>query len=375
MNNIGYNFKRIVFFLLRKNFFIIVPSFKKISFLKKKIFRVLKIIFIEFTATSLRKNKDIKLPDIKYIYKNKDFSKILNFRRNQEIGNLVKLQNQSKAIDSLFDQLNIKLTISNITRGIDGYYLERSKNKQIPSVCIPHGTLAPSFNKFDKIYKNIIAEAITIKESKYFAVQSKITKKFIGSDNLNLNATETGNLIFSESKNTRSKKILFAVTLKDFYNFQFLGVEMYYEFLDNLYLLNKLAKEYNLSFLIKPHPSANKSFSELKKVFNNLEFTKNKISKVLSGVFATISFSSTVIEDSLYSRVPVILLDRWNRYKHCDSEKDVNKKNSAIYYVNNENDLIKCIATIKNSQKILFDKYIFPENVKKNVENLINKIV
>ena len=96
---------------------------------------------------------------------------------------------------------------------------------------------------------------------------------------------------------------------------------------------------------------------------------------ILSGVFATISFSSTVIEDSLYSRVPVILLDRWNRYKHCDSEKDVNKKNSAIYYVNNENDLIKCIATIKNSQKILFDKYIFPENVKKNVENLINKIV
>ena len=375
MNNTGYNFKRIIFFLQKKNYYIIIPSFKKIGFFKKKIFRILKIIFLEFKEKSLNQNKDILIPDIKFFYKKKNFSNILNFRKDQEIGNLLKLQSRSRAIDDLFKELKIKLTIVNATRGIDGYYLEKSKKENIPNVCIPHGTLASSFNQFDKIYKSIIAEAITLKHNSCFAVQSKITNRFIQSNNLTSNALKTGNLIFSESKNKNSDKILFAVTLKDYYNFQLLGVEMYYEFLDNLYLLNKLAKRYKLKFLVKLHPSANDCFEQLKKTFTNLEFTKKKIASVLEKVFVTVSFSSTVIEDSLHSKVPVILLDRWRRYKHCIAEENVNKKNSAIYYVNNENDLIKCFSTIKDSKNINFDEHIFSGNVKNNVSDLLNKFI
>ena len=375
INNIGYNFKRIIFFLQKKKYFIIVPTFNKIGFFKKKLLKFLKIIFVEFDVYNLETKKDFEISEIEFTYKSKNLSKILNFRKEQEIGNLIKLQNQSKAIDSLFDKLNIKLVLSNITRGINGYYFEKSKAKNIPSVCIPHGTLAPSFDKFDKIYKNIIAEAITISNSKYFAIQSKITKKFISSNNLNFNTIETGNLIFSESKNKNKKKILFAVTLKDFENFQFLGVEMYYEFISNLYFLNKLSKEHNLDFLVKPHPSVNQCFDELKKTFTNLEFTQKSISNVLKNVFITISFSSTVIEDSLYSKIPVILFDRWNRYKHCVSEEDVNKKDSAVYYVNNENNLINCISTIKNSKNTNFSDYIFSGNTKKNIDNLMGKLI
>ena len=42
----------------------------------------------------------------------------------------------------------------------------------------------------------------------------------------------------------------------------------------------------------------------LKKDFSNLEFSKDDISKILSEAKVTISFSSTVIEDSLNSGVP-----------------------------------------------------------------------
>ena len=66
-----------------------------------------------------------------------------------------------------------------------------------------------------------MAEAATINKSEYFAVQSKITKKFVESNNLSANAIETGNLLFSESKSGDKKQILFAVTLKDFKNFRF----------------------------------------------------------------------------------------------------------------------------------------------------------
>ena len=108
-------------------------------------------------------------------------------------------------------------------------------------------------------------------------------------------------------------------------------------------IFRPFAKLINLDFLIKPHPSVNHCFNDLKSTFKNLEFTTKKIDNVLKQVFVTISFSSTAIEDSLYSNVPVILFDRWKRYKHCNSEENVNKKNSAIYYVNNKNDLINCL--------------------------------
>ena len=51
-------------------------------------------------------------------------------------------------------------------------------------------------------------------------------------------------------------------------------------------------------FLIKLHPSEDKCKKSLKKIFPNLIFTSKKIEKVLSQSFVTVSFSSTVIEDS-----------------------------------------------------------------------------
>ena len=375
MNNVGYNFLRIAFLLIKKNYHILVPTFDKINFLKKIVFKMLKIFFIEFQTYPTGKNKVLKLPEIEHTYKKNNLSQILNFRKEQEIGNLIKLINQSNGIDDLFDKANIKFVFTNVTRGIHGYYIDKSKEKKIPSVCIPHGTLSGHFNKYDKIYKNIIAEPIYINQCKFFAVQSKIAKNFIKSNNFGNEAIDTGNLIFSESKSESKNKILFAVTLKDFANFQYFGVEMYYEFLDNLKLFNNIAKKHNLNFLIKPHPSVNHCFQDLKNTFKNLEFSKKKIDKVLKEVFVTISYSSTVIEDSLYSKKPVILFDRWKRYKHCNSEEDVMKKNSAIYYVDNENKLIDCIDTIRNSTDTKFNNYIFEGSSKKNINNLINKLL
>ena len=57
MNNIGYNFKRVIFFLQKKNCHIVVPTFNKISFLKKILLRILKIIFLEFNVYSSKKTK------------------------------------------------------------------------------------------------------------------------------------------------------------------------------------------------------------------------------------------------------------------------------------------------------------------------------
>ena len=50
-------------------------------------------------------------------------------------------------------------------------------------------------------------------------------------------------------------------------------------------------------------------------------------------------------------------------------------KNSAVYNVNSENNLIDYIDTVKNSDSISFKKYIFEGNVKKNINNLVEKFL
>ena len=79
MNNTGYNFKRIIFFLQKKNCYIIVPTFNKISFFKKILFRILKIIFIEFNVHSSKKRKNILLTNIEFFYKKKKHIKNSKF--------------------------------------------------------------------------------------------------------------------------------------------------------------------------------------------------------------------------------------------------------------------------------------------------------
>ena len=83
------------------------------------------------------------------------------------------------------------------------------------------------------------------------------------------------------------------------------------------------------------------------------------LSKVL------ISFSSSSIEDLLYSKVPVILFDSNNRYQHFNACKNLDKKNEAMYYVNSLKKLKKCLKTISKSKNIDFGKFILKEIIKK----------
>ena len=85
----------------------------------------------------------------------------------------------------------------------------------------------------------------------------------------------------------------------------------------------------------------------------------------------TISFSSTVIEDSLNSQVPVILFDQWKRYRHCDSEVDYLKNGEAIYYVNEKKNLVECIENIKKNKNFNFSRFTYDSYFNDNIKDHI----
>ena len=62
-------------------------------------------------------------------------------------------------LKKFINENNFNLSISNISRGLDGSILDSDiKN---PTLCIPHGVISESFNNDDVIYKKIIAEVFS----------------------------------------------------------------------------------------------------------------------------------------------------------------------------------------------------------------------
>ena len=364
MNNIGYNFIRIVLFsfFFSNNKFIIPVEKQEYNFspLKKLIFKILNVNFITLQKKEIN-NNNFKITDINYKFKKINLSKILNYFKNQETGNHYSLYLKQKIIDEIFKNIKINLVIVNFFRGLSGYMIEKAIEYNTKCIILPHGTISKFFNKFDKIYKKIIADTLILNHKKVFILaQSSITLKFKKYFNYKNNFLNFGNFIFAHQGKSffRKNYILYAVTLKDFKNLQFFGTEMFYEFLSNLEIIDNLARTNKLKFIVKPHPSEFKCINYLKNKFKNIIFSTENVSKLLKKSFVTISFSSTVIEDSLNSNVPVILFDQWKRYKHCESEKDPLKKNQPVYYVNNKQDLMSCIKTLRLSKNIYFDKYV-----------------
>ena len=96
----------------------------------------------------------------------------------QEKINIINLLNKSRAIDKLYNEIGIKLVITNVTKGIFGYFVDAASSYKINTICIPHGTLTKNFDEFDAIYKETIAEGVTSKNAHYNISQSNISKNF-----------------------------------------------------------------------------------------------------------------------------------------------------------------------------------------------------
>ena len=375
LSNVGYNFSRIIKIIKKYNVNFWVPFYEQLSFLKKIIFFFKGFQPIEFIKDyqNIKKEK-VFIKKINFSYGKIDLSKLLNNFYDKLNFYFNDIEQKSKATKKFINNNNFSLTISNITKGLDGCILDQDVSCN--SLCIPHGIIAKSLNKYDEIYKKIIGEAIFNGESKYFAIQSKITKYSLDTHQINGKIIETGNLIFSATKKKfKDKKyLLHASTIKDFYNLQFLGVEMFYEYWNNLSILNRVAKDNNIKILIKPHPTIKNYTYQLKENFKNLIFSNKSIDILLKKSSAVISYSSSAIEDALNSFTPVILFDKENRYMHLSSNKNSNKL-SAVNYISSELSLENIIKKLNSKKDENFSEYVFlsdfKDNIKKNILPLL----
>ena len=375
INTLGYNFKRLIFSKLF-DFGYKFYSFdtNKVSFLKKILLKILKVEIIKIKRTANNSNNNSIIKEINYKFSDEKIRQTILILIEKLQSYFSNFYNKKKAIDLFLKDNSFSLILTNMLRG-EGGFITENKMVSCPSVCISHGTVAEKFNEYDEIYKKIIASSVFGGNSEYLAIQSKIAEKSLNTHKFDKKKLITGNFLFSEKHKgffSQKKSILFAVTLKKFYNLQFLGVEMFYEFIRNLDLLNKFSSEKKIKIIVKIHPSEANCIHSLRKNFSNLIFTNEPVEKIFAKVFVTISFSSSVIEDSLNSKVPVILMDQWKRYVHC---KFSNDEKSPICYVDNYDSLSQAIKKILKVKKFNFDEFIYGSLSKDNLKNKVFTLI
>ena len=374
ISNLGYNCSKILNWSYKNNYSSVIPVYKKIHFLKKIFLYFFNTYVLQVIETqSTKKIFKTKLPNI--FFKNINLSDCIYQNKLKVMAFFLNLENKALLFNNILKKDSFDLIVSNSSIGIDGSFLEIGKSFKKKTLNIPHGTLTGFFNKGGKIFNKKIGNALF---SKYAvnALQSKIATQFKKKFKIKKKyCLETGNLIFNSQNKNNGKNILYAETNKDYFNYRSYGFQTFYEFLNNLNTLDQLAKKIKLKIFVKPHPNEFDAIGYLKKRYKNLYFTKDKNKDLFKKIHITISYSSSMIEDSLYSKIPVILFDRHKRYKHCIAEQNVFKKNCSVYYVYKSSNLLKCINTILKSSAIQYNKYIIPGDVNLNFNKTLNNIL
>ena len=366
INNIGYNF----FSFIKKNYLfkkILVIESKNISLIKRIFFKFFNINFIQKKDLLKKSERNINIPEIPIKFKKYNLKKLISIINKELKIELLSLLEEKFFFKQLFKKNKPSRIFLNNTRGSNEYLTKLSKEFKTPCYIASHGTLTKSNNKYSKIYNNIISEEVTSRYSTN-CIQTKIAYNFFKKNFNKKNYKITGNLIFTETIKKKNSFFLYAVTTRDFLNMQYYGIESFYEFFNNLEKLEKISNEMDIKICVKPHPIIQDQIHNLKKYFSKLEFSGKKISLLLKNSIATISFSSTAIEDSLSSSVPVILFDRSNRYDHCSlSRNSINDTSCAVHHVSNMIKLKKCIKLCLKRKNINFSKFIFDKQIQKNV--------
>lgn len=301
---------------------------------------------------------------------------------------LNNLQTQTSIVNNLLDKLKPKLIISPYSREINRNIAELANAKNIPSICISHGSLVKPKNEFEKIDHYHIGLSLILNEYKYHCIQSPLAQEYLKYYDVKGKTIKTGNLIFSKiqyyyrnkirkgllgMQHNDYKIILHGNTLKP-RGVHFHWVETFDEYISGLIDLVKAVDRMDkVHLIIKLHPIAEITEDELRLFLPASEnYSVNKKERfwhVLSAADMLISFGSTAIEDALQNEIPVLLYDKWGRYKHCEAEELYNGCNPQVYpvyYLKDEEHLFKSLDwLLYNDKKIpddVFRKYVYDSN-------------
>ena len=341
---------------------------------------------IELFFYTMENNQDL------FTYKGFNFFQVIKAKILAGITRSTEaLIEKSYRISYLVETIRPDLSLSYSSRGPTYVLGELCRNNDLKALCISHGTVVPPKNEIEEIVNRNIGESVILNKYPSVAVQTPLAKEFLDHYEHPSENIMTGPLIFSRKSNSahsgKTINLLHAVTLKSRGSMKFWGVEHNDEFVSSLSdIINVVDSMDNTKLIIKLHPTfyENLTRNGLRQLLPGTEsyvISDRTLEEELSVADLVVSFSSTVIEEAIINKIPVILYDKWDRYKHCkalDLENELFKP-FPLYYINSRKDLEKNIDDIimkglsSQISRNEWDCFNFPEEVKQNYYYYLNR--
>ena len=343
----------------------IFPVKKKIFFYSPTNYKKQKLFFSELHQIKNLLLK-IKINNTKNIQSQID-QIVLKYCINQ-----IFLKND---IDNFLKNFNIVLTVIDQARFDTATIIADKFYKDGKDVILfPHGSMSKPNDEITKfIYKISSRGFFVSKIVTHVVSQSKISYDAIRFFDKNIKILKSEKIMYGESKINFKQNIkknvvlLHASTPKAFYKWPWIH-ESYQEYVENLKKLISIIKKYeNIQLVIRLRESQECDSSNLSKILdinvnNFVKISKNKnFFKDFQKADYLISFSSTVIEESLSYNCPTLIYSGTKIYEHINYKFD----SINVLYFTNENNIDNYLHKISKN-RLSFDKF----NINWNLNDL-----
>ena len=284
-----------------------------------------------------------------------------------------------RPIQAVFSALRPSLVMSPYAADVHTLVGSVCKRRGVPGVMVTHGTHIPPKNELERIEQWRLSQGLMLAPTyEYTLAQSPWASRHAEHFELGGSALNTGPVLFSRTDPARgealrsqlniepdTRLIVYAVTQKKRSSVRFHVFESedeYVEAMSDLVRVVNGLDGYHL--LIKLHPASELTDEDVRALLPPTDrmsvHRKTAFGDVLSAADVLVSYSSTTIEEALLSRIPVVLFDRWRRYRHvdaldCDGVQRDRWQPAAAYYVTGSDLLADVIEHAAHNAKMTSD--------------------
>lgn len=366
-----------------KVYHLISNIFSLLNFLKKKKnFYYFPILNDQKNHQNFKKNlfnffNSFEDKNFKY-FKNILLDELNNYCQNQmnSKDDICKLLDFIKPKSVLVDQLRF---------GLSTILASSSLSRKIDVILVPHGSISIPNDEHSEFVLPICARGLIYsKVANYSVAQSKISFDAIKFYDNDLKILKSKPLLFGENfykkkENIKREKIVFlhASTPKSLCKWPWI-YESYNEYINNIKdLIKTFRNKKNIELRIRFREGPECDLETFKKL---IDINKNKFVKIskikdffedLENSDCLISFSSTSIEEALFSNKRIFIYQGNKNYKHINYKFSGN--NDIIY--SNQNDVGEKLDLIINTYKLEDYNVLWKNDIAKNenLKDFINK--
>jgi hypothetical protein len=326
-----------------------------------------------------------------FLYRGMDLGPVIAIKLRAGIGyQLKKRVRRQLQMREMLTVLQPKVVVSPIGAELLSDLGYQCKELGIPAVIIPHGTLAAPDGPLEEIEWRRLSQGMLMTSYQFVTAQTPMAAEHADYYRVTDRTFNTGPIVFARTdkeKGTAIRKqlgltedvalVCYAAAQRKRSSMRFHIFETEDEYLsamaDLVEAVNRMEKTH---LVIKLHPSSEFTDQQMR---HHLPYSdrlsilhREPFAHVLAASDLLVSYISTTVEEALLNRIPVVLYDKWNRFRfvkafNCNGVPEQRWGSEAAYYSSEPDTLDRLLRHTLEQNKNkevaahLYQKYSFPE--------------